>query len=144
MVVGSPGGLTFCIVNHSARRRPGPVSWREGRSLVDQVCLDIPPSRFDTEVAFWRDLTGWQVQDADGSEFSRLARGDGLPLQLLLQRLVDEQPAVSAHLDLACDDRDAEVARHRDLGASFVRRTGGWTTLRDPSGREYCVTDRPV
>jgi Glyoxalase-like domain len=144
VVLGSPGGLTFCIVGHSGGRRPGPVLWSGGRSLVDQVCLDIPPSRFDSEVAFWRELTGWdQVLKAEDSEFARLARGDGMPLQLLLQRLDDEQPVVTAHLDLACDDRDAEVARHVELGASVVRRTDGWTTLRDPSGREYCVTDHP-
>jgi hypothetical protein len=145
VVHGSPGGQTFCIVGRRGGRRPGPVPWPGGRSLVDQVCLDIPPSCFDAEVDFWRLLTGWkQVQHADAGEFARLARGDGMPLQLLLQRLDDEQPVVTAHLDLACDDRSAEVARHVRLGASLVRRTHGWTTLRDPSGREYCVTDRPV
>jgi hypothetical protein len=47
------------------------------------------------------------------------------------------------HVDLACDDVDEEVARHRVLGASVVRRVPGeWTTLRDPAGREYCVTAR--
>jgi len=38
---------------------------------------------------------------------------------------------------------DAEVERHVGLGASVVRRVpGDWTTLRDPAGREYCVTGR--
>lgn len=145
VVLGSPGGMTFCIVGHPGGRRPAPVAWPGGRSLVDQVCLDIPPSLFDAEVAFWRELTGWeQTKAADDSEFARLARGEGMPLQFLLQRLDDEQSVVTAHLDLACDDRDAEVARHVDLGAVVVRRTDGWVTLRDPSGREYCVTGRPV
>ena len=143
VVLGSPGGLTFCIVGGSPGRRPSPARWPDGRSLVDQVCLDIPPSRFDAEVGFWRRLTGWEQVRTVRSEFARLARGDGLPLQLLLQRLDDEQPVVTAHLDLCCDDRDAEVTRHVQLGATGVRRTDGWTTLRDPAGREYCVTDRP-
>jgi hypothetical protein len=144
VVLGSPGGLTFCIVGHPGGRRPAPVPWPGGRSLVDQVCLDIPPSRFEAEVRFWRGLTGWeQTQEAEENEFARLGRGAGMPLQLLLQRLADEQSVVTAHLDLACDDRAAEVARHLDLGASVVRRAEGWTTLRDPSGREYCVTDHP-
>jgi len=142
VVLGSPGGLTFCVVAGGAGHRPGPVSWPEGRSLVDQVCLDVPPSRFDAELGFWQRLTGWPEIEPDLAGFARLARGDGLPLQLLLQRLDDEQPVVTAHLDLACDDRAAEVARHERLGAAVVRRTDGWTTLRDPSGREYCVTDR--
>jgi hypothetical protein len=37
----------------------------------------------------------------------------------------------------------AEVARHIELGAQVVREVpGDWTTLRDPAGREYCVTAR--
>jgi hypothetical protein len=136
--------MTFCIVGHGGAHRPPPVLWPGGRSLVDQVCLDIPPSRFDDEAAFWHELTGWPAVSRDHAEFARLGRGPGMPLQLLLQRLHEEQPVVTAHLDLACDDRDAEVARHVDLGASVVRRTDGWTTLRDPAGRVYCVTDRGV
>jgi hypothetical protein len=46
------------------------------------------------------------------------------------------------HLDLACDDAPAEVTRHVGLGAAVVRVTEQWTTLRDPAGREYCVTGR--
>jgi len=39
----------------------------------------------------------------------------------------------------------AEVARHVELGAGVMRRVpGDWTTLRDPAGREYCVTARPT
>jgi hypothetical protein len=46
------------------------------------------------------------------------------------------------HLDLASDDRAAEVARHVELGGRVVRSTDNWTTLLDPSGRPYCVTRR--
>lgn len=47
------------------------------------------------------------------------------------------------HLDFAAEDVAATVARHVGLGASVVRRVPGqWTTLRDPAGREYCVTAR--
>lgn len=71
-------------------------------------------------------------------------RPEGQPLRFLLQRLDDDQPCVTAHLDLASDDADAEADRHVALGAAEVRRTGGWITLLDPSGRAYCVTRRPV
>ena len=47
-----------------------------------------------------------------------------------------------AHLDLAADDRDAEVARHLALGATEVARARGWTVLTDPVGTTYCVTRR--
>ena len=143
VVCGSPGGMTFCVVGHHGAERPSPQPWPSGRSIVDQVCLDVPPSRWDTEGAFWSALTGWELTDADPvDEFARLVRDPAFALQVLLQRLDDEQPVVTGHLDLACDDRDAEVARHLTLGAWLVRRAPAWTTLRDPSGRAYCVTDR--
>jgi len=60
---------------------------------------------------------------------------------VLLQRI--GAGVAGVHLDFACGDVDAEVARHVGLGASVVRRVpGDWTTLRDPVGREYCVTGR--
>jgi hypothetical protein len=66
-----------------------------------------------------------------------------MPLRLLLQKLDDAasgQP-VRGHIDFACDDIETEVQRHTALGATFVRHRS-WITLRDPVGREYCVTDR--
>jgi hypothetical protein len=141
VVPGSPGGFTFCIVGSPGRRRPPAASWPGGRSLVDQVCLDIPPSRWDAERAFWSELTGWPTRGRRG-EFDRLAVPAEQPLRILLQRLDEEQSTVTGHLDLACDDRPAEESRHLALGASVVRRATGWTTLRDPAGRSYCITDR--
>jgi hypothetical protein len=141
VVAGSPGGFTFCIVGHPGRQRPPAQPWPGGRSLVDQVCLDIPPGRFEAECEFWAELTGWPRRGVRG-EFDRLAVPDEQPLRFLLQRLDDEAPVVTGHLDLSADDHDAEVRRHRDLGATVVRRTDGWTTLHDPAGRDYCVTRR--
>jgi hypothetical protein len=66
-----------------------------------------------------------------------------MPLRLLLQRLDDNRPGpCRAHLDLACDDLPAELARHQALGAVVVREMPKWTTLFDPSGLVYCVTQR--
>jgi hypothetical protein len=145
VVCGSPGGFTFCVVAHHEGHPAPPTRWPGGRSVVDQVCLDIPPSVWDPECDFWSELTGWALEDHDPTdEFRRLRRAPGLPLQILLQLLEDEQPVVTGHLDLACDDVQTEVDRHRRLGAVEVRRTRQWTTLRDPSGRHYCVTQRPV
>lgn len=143
VVCGSPSGLSFCLVAHPGRRRPPPQRWPGGASTVDQVCLDVPPSAYDAECRFWADLTGWSLTDEGRhDEFRRLVRPDGIPLAFLLQRLDDEAPSTSAHLDLAADDREAETARHEDLGARVVRRTDGWTVLEDPTGRAYCITAR--
>ena len=137
VVLRSPGGLPFCVVRwHGEEVRPiGDLS------LVDQVCLDIPVPVFDVEATFWSELTGWARRPASRPEFDVLDRPPGIPLRFLLQRVGG--PA-GMHLDLACADRAAEVARHEALGAEIVRVHERWTTLRDPSGRLYCITDRPV
>lgn len=137
VVLRSPAGLLFCLVawQGEAVRPAG------GRSLVDQMCLDVPVGGFDAEADFWAALTGWQRRPGSLPEFDFLVRPDGMPLRLLLQR-VDAAPGM--HLDLACTDRAAEVAWHVSLGATVVAAYGRWTTLRDPAGRVYCVTDRPV
>lgn len=145
VVCGSPGGMTFCLVDHPGSRPATPATWPGGRSMVDQVCLDIPPSRWEEECRFWADLTGWAMVDHDPEdEFRRLRRPDRLAIQFLLQRLDDEQSVVVGHLDLSSDDYLAETTRHVALGATEVRRTPHWVTLRDPSGRLYCVTRHPV
>ena len=139
VVLRSPVGLPFCVVRFDGERvRPGPA----GVSLVDQFCLDVPVAAFEVEADFWSALTGWAREVSDLAEFGRLARPAGMPLRILLQRVGSE--VAGMHPDLACDDVDAEVARHEGLGARVVRRTDQWVTLVDPAGREYCVTSRPV
>ncbi|MGH3413872.1 MAG: VOC family protein [Marmoricola sp.] len=141
-VLASPGGLRFCVVSGSESGRAAPVDWgNHHRSVADQVCVDIPPSAYDHECAFWSALLERRLERSASREFLFLDRPAGQQLRILLQRLDDEQPE-HAHLDLASDDRDAEVRRVRDLGASQVRVTDDWTTLADPSGLEFCVTDR--
>ena len=142
-VLRSPAGLVFCAVADDGASTPPPaVQWTGGqRSVVDQVCFDLPPSRYDDETAFWERLTGWPRTDTDPSdEFERMP-GAGA-LQVLLQRLDDDVARGRIHLDLACDGTDAEVERHLSLGATHVRDGRGWVTLRDPAGLEYCVTGR--
>jgi hypothetical protein len=140
----SPGGLVFCLVTGEGGERPDPARWPDGRrSYVDQVCLDIPPSDYDDEMEFWAALTGWRRRDPrPGSEFGRLTPGPDQPLQLLLQRLDDEQESVTAHLDWAASDHDAEVAAHEAAGARVQGRLEGWTVLEDPVGMTYCITRR--
>jgi hypothetical protein len=143
IVVRSPAGLLFCLVAWDGEARtPQPVRWPGGQSSrVDQVSVDLPDADYAAEVGFWEGLTGWPRKPSSLPEFEYLQRGPGIAVRLLFQRL-GSGPA-RMHVDLACDDVDAEVARHRVLGASVVRRVPGeWTTLRDPAGREYCVTAR--
>ncbi|MBW8752212.1 MAG: VOC family protein, partial [Propionibacteriales bacterium] len=83
----SPGGLPYCLVDGSESVRPAAATWPDGnRSVVDQVCVDIPPEVWDQECRFWADLTGWELVDVGRSEFRRLRTPADQALQILLQR----------------------------------------------------------
>jgi predicted enzyme related to lactoylglutathione lyase len=143
VVVRSPAGLEFCLVAWRGEHEcPPAVRWPGGQSSrLDQVCLDVPEALFEAEASFWSSLTGWKRQSSDRAEFESLVRPAGMPLRILFQRV--GSPVAGMHPDFACDDVRAEVARHVGLGAQVVREVPGeWTTLRDPAGREYCVTAR--
>lgn len=143
VVLESPGGLTSCFVSHAAATRTRPVDWGGHRSLLDQVCLDVAPDRFDEEVAFWSGLTGWEpTASRTTGDFVPLTRPPDQPWRFLLQRTHDERPSTTAHLDLGTDDRSAEVERHVALGATVEDQHEYWTVLRDPVGSAYCITDR--
>lgn len=142
VVLRSPGGLIFCFVDHPATEAAPPGHWPDGsRSIVDQVCLDIPRSIFDGEAAFWQSLLEWPQVGSSYAEFERLVRPEGQALRVLLQRVDDEGP-VRAHLDLACSSRERELLRHVGLGARVVDDREAWTVMRDPAGMAYCLTDR--
>jgi hypothetical protein len=138
-VLRSPAGQLFCAVPwHGESVRPPVVHG----SRLDQVCVDVPPSLFGAEVAFWSGLLAdWASAPGSRPEFHVLRPPSGLPVRILLQRLGEERPA-SAHLDLACADIAATRARHEELGAAFVAQGAHWTVMRDPAGGVYCLTAR--
>lgn len=140
----TPAGQPFClVVSDGPQQRARPRRWPDGQhSLLDQICLDIPAAAFEGECRFWAELTGWPRRRSS-AEFVNLIRPASSPLRILLQRLgEDDDGPTRAHADLACDDVPAETARHRALGAEVVRVAEHWTTLRDPAGLIYCITDR--
>jgi hypothetical protein len=139
VVLRSPGGQLFCADAWQGQAsRPGVVRG----SRLDQVCVDVPPSAYAAEVAFWSALlTGWESRPGSLPEFHVVEPPPGLPIRLLLQRLGTERPA-SAHLDLACADAAETRAWHETLGAAFVAGFSGWTVMRDPAGGTYCLTTR--
>lgn len=142
-VLRSPGGYLFCLVTAPAGTASEPMTWPDGhRSRVDQLCLDIGPSTYDDECAFWSALTGWPVRHSDLAEFARLAVPVALGARILLQRLERDEGPVRGHLDVATDDRAAEVGRLVALGAEPMADGSSWTVLRPPAGPLLCVTDR--
>jgi hypothetical protein len=151
-VLTSPTGFEFCVVQYDDELdRPRSQTWPGGhRSRLVQAALDVPHGRMDEELAFWRTVTGWELEESERPEFAgHLSPGAGGSLQLLLQELGPDDGATTtrAHLDLGTDDREAEVARLVSLGAERVRDGHGWVVMRDPSGMPFCVTgqspDRP-
>jgi hypothetical protein len=141
-VLRSPAGLGFCVAGWQGQHAL-PVALRtpDGtRTLLDQVCLDVGPAAYDAEVRFWATLTGWKLESLP-PEFHRLTPVPRLPVQILLQRTDDEQPA-AAHLDLSCSNIPAARSRHEQLGAALVEERPGWTVMRDPAGGTYCLTGR--
>jgi hypothetical protein len=141
IVLDSPGGFTFCVAGWDGERVvPSPI----GGSVLDTLCLDIPPARFDAEVAFWAALTGGEARPAPEPGFTSLKGPPGMPVRLLLQRLDDAAPGqrVRGHADVGATDVAAEVARHTGLGARVTATFPFWTVLTDPAGREYCVVLR--
>jgi len=143
VVLRSPGGYVFCAVGWDGEhRRPAPLGRPGAASLLDQLCLDIPADGYDEEASFWSTLTGWDLGRGELAEFPWLRRPHRQPLRLLLQRLDSPAAKVTAHLDLAADDVEHEVARHVALGAEVFRRLTHWTTLVDPAGLPYCITHR--
>ncbi|MFE1291598.1 VOC family protein [Streptomyces sp. NPDC058751] len=142
-VLRSPGGQPFCAVPWNGQSARPPVTGGPdgATSRLDQMCIDLAPSAYDAETAFWSELTGWESVPGAFPEFHLLRPPAGLPLRILLQRLGGERPA-SAHLDLACSDVDAVRARHEELGATAVGRGARWTVMRDPAGGVYCLTGR--
>jgi hypothetical protein len=141
----SPGGLAFCLVEgqqHAAR--PGPVTGPAGlRRRLVQVCLDIPARHLDVEPDFWRAVLPWREVVITEPEFlGRLVPPPGAPLQVLLQRLGDDDGGTTtrAHLDLGSDDIAAYAERLVGRGAVHLHTGGGFIALRDPAGLAFCVT----
>lgn len=109
---------------------------------------------------FWALALGWPDEDIDESIFQKFrAAGVGEPdisgfhlvkapngvrPRLYFHRREKSRPeSYPMHLDLATDDRAAEIERLVQAGASVVETKQGtnltFTILRDPEGNPFCV-----
>jgi predicted enzyme related to lactoylglutathione lyase len=92
---------------------------------------------------WWVSALGASVA-ADYGEFVMVAAA---PLVLGFQRVPESKQAKNrVHVDFSADDYAADVKRLADLGAEVVGENsapGGlvWTTLRDPEGNEFDVSN---
>ena len=91
---------------------------------------------------WWREALGWVVVNDDPEEFEIRPAASRLP-GLLFARVPGAKASKNRlHLDLRPDDRDAEVQRMLDLGATRADIGQGeqsWVVLADPEGNEFCI-----
>ncbi|MFJ8696689.1 VOC family protein [Streptomyces roseolilacinus] len=134
-VLADPEGNEFCVLEpREAYRDTGPIA---------AVVVDCADPR--AMARFWGAATDWTVHEVtDGRAALRSAKGVGPYLEFL--RTPDAKTAPDrVHLDLLPypgDDKEAEVARLRALGATDLDLGQGdvpWTCLTDPEGHEFCV-----
>jgi hypothetical protein len=135
-VMRSPGGLVFCHTLLDGE----PDLVRNGATVLDQVCVDVPAVHWESEVAFWSELTGRRPEVGSLPHFVRLVE-DGR-VRILLQRLDEPDGPVRAHPDLATAHREADTQEHVRLGAEVVSVNAFWTVLTAPGGQVYCLTER--
>lgn len=108
--------------------------------------LDLPAAA-DAAARFWADTLGWPLGEPwpDHPELRSFTPSSGDAY--VHRQLVGGNPGV--HLDVEVADLAAEADRLVTLGASPVRRTADWQTLRSPGGLPFCLvpasehTDRP-
>jgi hypothetical protein len=84
-------------------------------------------------------LRGLGINDTEDDPTVLVEAGPGVTPRLFFQ-LVPEPKAGKnrVHLDLRCDDIDAEVERAAGLGARVLASYEGWITMADPEGNEFC------
>ncbi len=97
---------------------------------------------------WWAQALNWEVtyEDDDETDVASGRGPDGKELEPFLTFVsVTEQKTAKnrLHIDLAPDDRDAEVERLLGLGATRADIGQGddvsWVVLADPEGNEFCV-----
>jgi predicted enzyme related to lactoylglutathione lyase len=91
---------------------------------------------------FWAAVLDYQVLEEAEDEVV-IARGEGIYPGILFGTVPEDKMVKNRlHIDLAPDDRDAEVERIIGLGATRVNVGQGdvtWVVLADPEGNEFCV-----
>ncbi|MFP8904472.1 VOC family protein [Streptomyces atacamensis] len=134
-VLTDPEGNEFCVLEpRETYRDTGPIA---------AVVVDCTDPR--AMARFWGGALDWALHEVtDDHAVLRSAKGVGPYLEFLRTPGVKTAPD-RVHLDLLPypgDDKEAEVARLRALGATDLDLGQGevpWTCLTDPEGHEFCV-----
>lgn len=110
------------------------------------MTVEIASITFDAANAsdladFWSAALDRPIAEGANEFFARLG---GAPMMMFIAVPEDKTAKNRCHLDLAADDRAAEVERLTELGAEFVHEKEEfdihWVTMRDPQGNEFCIS----
>lgn len=97
-----------------------------------------------SQAQFWSAALGLPIRPDANDFFASLDGGRGGPTWLFIQVPEGKTAKNRMHIDLAADDREAEVQRLVRLGATRVGEKDEWgirwTVLNDPEGNEFCVS----
>jgi hypothetical protein len=86
-------------------------------------------------------LRGLGITDTEDDPTVLVESSPGGTPRLFFQLVPEPRPAKNrVHLDLRCDDIDAEVERAVGLGARVLASFDTWITLADPEGNEFCFS----
>lgn len=114
---------------------------------------------------FWAEATNYEIEEAppgliemiegEGGDTNAAAAAidpDEQGPRLFFKKMLRSTPDhIPIHLDLDTEDREAEIERLTDLGATIVETktettgsyTEAWTVMRDPEGNGFCVQSPP-
>jgi hypothetical protein len=106
------------------------------------IFLDFPAGSFDAGVAFWREVTGYGLSAARGTdgEFATLLPPAG-DAYLRVQRTRGGAGGyhLDLHVDTAAESLDAAAARAEAAGATIGRRENGLVIADSPGGFTFCL-----
>ncbi|MGA7173618.1 MAG: VOC family protein [Candidatus Dormiibacterota bacterium] len=92
---------------------------------------------------FWAQVLDFQIVFEESQEVVVARDDDTYPALVFVPVPEAKTLKNRLHIDLAPDDRDAEVVRLLELGAQRVDVGQGpdvsWVVLADPEGNEFCV-----
>jgi Glyoxalase-like domain len=99
--------------------------------------VDVPKADHQRAVDFWTAALGKSPEYSE--KFPDYAQYDDVTpgLYFMVQATQDDTRRV--HIDFESDDRDEDVARMKQLGATELSRSHHWVVMQDPAGTTYCV-----
>jgi predicted enzyme related to lactoylglutathione lyase len=147
-VMRDPEGNGFCIQTppNTAHRFIGNVTFScaEPHELGRFWAFALGWPDEEIEESFLQQLRDAGVDERELSGFwVTRPRGGGRPRFLFQRREKSRPESYPLHLDFATDDREAEIERLTEAGATVVETKQGtsvtFTIMRDPEGNPFCV-----